>query len=144
MHTTQNSSTEGKNNLQTCTYLLMAGWLSRQNLKENKDDEIWGIKINIDVIQTTNIPNYMKIQQLYADHDQRWPPTTFKRKHKRLVPKQKWGTTRNMIILDIQRWMIVIQGIMLKDRWIIEPKELQNRDWINYTVTIRELKRWDC
>ena len=44
--------------------LFIADWLSRQNYKENKDAEIPGMQLNIDAIQTTNIPDCMTIKQL--------------------------------------------------------------------------------
>ena len=43
----------------------MAGWLSRYNHNENKDEEITGIHISINAIQsTTNILECMKIHYL--------------------------------------------------------------------------------
>ena len=45
--------------------LFIADWLSRQNHKENKDEEIPGMPLNVDTIQTnTNIPDSMMIQHL--------------------------------------------------------------------------------
>ena len=45
--------------------LFIADWLSRQNHKENKDAEISSMQLSIDAIQTTtNIPDWMTIQQL--------------------------------------------------------------------------------
>ena len=45
--------------------LFIADWLFRQNHTENKDAEIPGMQLNIDVIQTmTNIPDCITIQQL--------------------------------------------------------------------------------
>ena len=45
--------------------LFIADWLSREHHKENKDGEITGMQLNVDVIQTTtNIPDCMMIQQL--------------------------------------------------------------------------------
>ena len=44
--------------------LFIADWLSKQNHKGNKDEEVPGMKWNIDAVQTTNIPDCKMIQQL--------------------------------------------------------------------------------
>ena len=45
--------------------LFTADWLSRQNHKENKDDEIFGTKISINCIYTiTDIQNCMTLQEI--------------------------------------------------------------------------------
>ena len=45
--------------------LFIADWLSRQNQKENKDEEIPGINININAIcLTIDIPNCMIAQKI--------------------------------------------------------------------------------
>ena len=44
--------------------LIIADWHSRQNHKENKDEEICGMQFNADAIQTaTSIPDCMMVQQ---------------------------------------------------------------------------------
>ena len=45
--------------------LYKAGWLSRQNHKENKDVEIPCMQLDIDTIETaTNIPEFITIHEL--------------------------------------------------------------------------------
>ena len=45
--------------------LFIADWLCRQNHKENKDEEIAGIQVNIDTVETAiNIPECMMIHEL--------------------------------------------------------------------------------
>ena len=59
MHTTQNSS------IHTRPELFVEDCLSRHNHKENKNNEIMGIKINIIAIDTaTGIPKCMAIQEM--------------------------------------------------------------------------------
>ena len=82
--------------------LFIAGWLSRQNHKENKDGEKLGMKISSDAIHTAiEIPYCMTIQKYNRWH-QRWLPTTVRRTyHERPAQKQKWGTMRNKIVFFI-------------------------------------------
>ena len=45
--------------------LIIADWLSRQSYKENKNDEILGMKININAMDTAKvIPKCMTIQEI--------------------------------------------------------------------------------
>ena len=45
--------------------LFITNWVSGQNNKENKDDEIPSMKINVNVIDRTNdIPNCMTTQEI--------------------------------------------------------------------------------
>ena len=48
--------------------LFIADWLSRQNHKESKDAEIPDMQLNIDAIQTTNIPDCMTIHDYNRQH----------------------------------------------------------------------------
>ena len=71
--------------------LFIAEWLSRQNHKENRDDEILDLKVNINTIHmTTDIPDCMTTQEIQQTVAKGKPPTTAERiYHKRLARKQK-------------------------------------------------------
>ena len=61
----QNTPIQNQNHIQPGLDLFITYWFSRQNHNENKDEEIPGMLLNIDTIQTmTNIPDCMTIQQL--------------------------------------------------------------------------------
>ena len=65
MHATQNSSIKNQNNLQTWTRSVHRRLTVKTKPKENKDDDIPDMKINFDAIHiTTDIPNYMTIQEI--------------------------------------------------------------------------------
>ena len=86
------------------TDLFMADWLSRQNCKENKDEEIPGMQLNIDAIQTaTNIPDCMTIQELQQATSQNGHLQELKEHHHRLPKEQRSNTTRLEKILGILR-----------------------------------------
>ena len=45
--------------------LFIADWLSRQNHKEDKDQEIAGMQVNVNTVETaTNIPECMMMHEL--------------------------------------------------------------------------------
>ena len=45
--------------------LFIANWLSRQNHKEDEDEEIVHMQVNVNTVETaTNIPEYMTIHEL--------------------------------------------------------------------------------
>ena len=127
VHTTQNSSIQSKNNQPTWTWPVHSG-LAVKTKPQGKDDYILDIKINIDAIHTTHTPNCMiiqEIQQTIIEGD------GLQQLREHII--KSWPQSRNKVLQEIRFYstfkddMAVIDGIRLKGRWIVIPKEPQKK-----------------
>ena len=127
--------------------LFIADWLSRQNHKERKDEEVPDMQLNIYTIQTTiNIAGCLKIQQLQQATSQDnhllqlkdyiiqgWP------ENKDQITKT-WEHTRHFEM--IWQWLM---GAILKGRCAIIPESLEKQALeqlhVNHTW-IKKLNSW--
>ena len=120
--------------------LFMAAWLPWQNHEGNKDNEIPGMKINIDAMHTaTDILEYcMSIQDIQwatiqDEHLQQIH-------HMRVAKKQKWNSTWAETVLDIKGWSC-IDMCYNNERWVHHNvRKNAEAHWTNYTVTSWVLK----
>ena len=107
--------------------ILITDWLSHHNHKENKDEPIQGMGIRSDAIQSmTNVPDCMSISQIQQ--------ATMQDGHLQRLKYNitlGWPTTKDQLHLDIKPYwsykddLAVIDGIVMKGRYIIIPKVQQ-------------------
>ena len=107
----------------------MADWLSRQNHKEDKDEEIEGMQVNVNNIKTsTNIPECMMIHELQHETDQDNHLQQLKECIIKGWPESKDNTAENLRqYWTFQDDMALIDGIILKGRCIVIPSTLQKQ-----------------
>ena len=107
--------------------LFVADWLSKHYHKENKDEEILGMNININAIcMATDIPNFTSAQEIQqaSVKDDHWVSII-----------EDWPEIRNEGPQEITLYwtfrdhMAVIDDIILKGSQIVIPKELQKHVW---------------
>ena len=113
--------------------LVKAYWLSRQNHKKSKDEEISGMQLNVDAIQTTtNTPDCMMMQQLQQAISRKLPATAQRLYHQRLTTEQRSNTTRHVNILDILRWYGT-------DQWGYTQRQTCSNTWVMKKQWLKQL-----
>ena len=107
--------------------LFIGNRLSRQNHNEHKDEEITGMQVNINTIQTTTtIPEYMMICELQQQTSQ----DSYSQQLKEQVIKG-WPENKDQIAQNFRPYwmfqvdMVVIDGFILKGRGVVIPVTLQ-------------------
>ena len=109
--------------------LFIADWVSRQSHKEDKDEEIAGIQVNINTIETaTNIPECMMIYELQHETATDNHLQQLKEFITKGWPEMKDNTVQNLrLYWKFQDNMAVIDRAILKDRHIVIPDTLQKQ-----------------
>ena len=107
----------------------MTDWLSRQNHNENKGEEITGMQISINVIQsTTKIPECLTMHELQE--------ATSQDQHLQCLIEyviQGWPENKNQLPQDMRTYwtfrddMAVIDLVVVKSRCIVTPEALQQQ-----------------
>ena len=83
--------------------LFIAEWLSRQKHKEDKDEEIAGMKVNTISVETvTNIQECMMIHEIQHEMARQPFTTTERMHHKRMAREHRQYTTEPQAILPFE------------------------------------------
>ena len=109
--------------------LFNSKWPSRQNHKDDKDEEIAGMQVNINTVETaTNIPKCMRICELQHktaldNHLQQMKEYIIKE-----LLENKDNIAQNLrSYCTFQDDMAFIDRVILKDRHIVMPDTLQKQ-----------------
>ena len=94
----------------------MADWMSRQNQKENKGEEIKGMQISVNAMQlTANVPDCMTCNELKE--------VTSQDQHLQQLMEyiiQGWPDNKDKLLQDVRTYwtlrddMVVIDGVIIK------------------------------
>ena len=121
----------------------MADWLSRHNHSENKDEEIMGMQISINVIQSnTNIPECMTMCELQEVASQDQYP-----QHLVEYVIQGWCETKSQLPQDIRAYwafrdgMAVIDRVVIKGRCIVIQEALQQQTLKQLHINLTGIKK---